>query len=220
MPLHLTKVAFLGGALTGMNVLMLGLVVCSLGVVYGWMQYLQTKNLPVHPSMSDVSQIIWETCKTYLWQQGKFLAVLRWYLHANQYTTIISTMIAVVEQGDVPARTHFVQEVHQCARPLGKLEAIKQLVLDPRYHLVAQAREVALAEAGVHDRIEEELGEAVRDVAAVPLIASGGAGSVEHFAPAVRAGADAVLAASVFHSDQLTITDVKNSLRAEGIEVR
>jgi cyclase len=61
---------------------------------------------------------------------------------------------------------------------------------------------------------------AVRDVAAVPLIASGGAGSVEHFAPAVRAGADAVLAASVFHSDQLTITDVKNSLRAEGIEVR
>ncbi len=77
----LTKVAFLGGALTGMNVLMLGLVVCSLGVVYGWMQYLQTKNLPVHPSMSDVSQIIWETCKTYLWQQGKFLAVL-WVLIA------------------------------------------------------------------------------------------------------------------------------------------
>ncbi len=77
----LTKVVFFGGSLTGMNVLMLGLVVCSLGVVYGWMQYLQTKNLPVHPSMSDVSQIIWETCKTYLWQQGKFLAVL-WVLIA------------------------------------------------------------------------------------------------------------------------------------------
>ena len=61
---------------------------------------------------------------------------------------------------------------------------------------------------------------AVRQVATVPLIASGGAGSVEHFAPAVRAGADAVLAASVFHSDQLTIADVKESLRAEGIEVR
>ena len=61
---------------------------------------------------------------------------------------------------------------------------------------------------------------AVRQVATVPLIASGGAGSVEHFAPAVRAGADAVLAASVFHSDQLTIADVKDSLRAEGIEVR
>ncbi len=61
---------------------------------------------------------------------------------------------------------------------------------------------------------------AVRQVVTVPLIASGGAGSVEHFAPAVRAGADAVLAASVFHSDQLTIADVKESLRAEGIEVR
>lgn len=62
--------------------------------------------------------------------------------------------------------------------------------------------------------------EAVRSVAAVPLIASGGAGSIEHFAPAVRAGADAVLAASVFHSDQMTIGDVKDALRTEGIEVR
>ena len=77
----LTKVVFFGGSLTGMNVLMLGLVVCTLGVVYGWVQYLQTKNLQVHKSMSDVSQIIWETCKTYLWQQGKFLAVL-WVLIA------------------------------------------------------------------------------------------------------------------------------------------
>ncbi|MFM2412681.1 MAG: hypothetical protein RLZZ587_1014 [Actinomycetota bacterium] len=62
--------------------------------------------------------------------------------------------------------------------------------------------------------------EAVRSVAAVPLIASGGAGSIEHFAPAVRAGADAVLAASVFHTDQVTIADVKDALRADGIEVR
>ena len=61
---------------------------------------------------------------------------------------------------------------------------------------------------------------AVRAVAAVPLIASGGAGALEHFAPAVRAGADAVLAASVFHNDQFTIADVKGALRAEGIDVR
>ncbi len=77
----LKTVSFFGGSLSGMNVLMIGLVVCVLGVVYGWVQYLQTKNLPVHSSMSDVSQIIWETCKTYLWQQGKFLAVL-WALIA------------------------------------------------------------------------------------------------------------------------------------------
>lgn len=61
---------------------------------------------------------------------------------------------------------------------------------------------------------------AVRSVAAVPLIASGGAGELSHFAPAVRAGADAVLAASVFHSDQLTIAGVKDALRTEGLDVR
>ncbi|MSU64676.1 MAG: sodium-translocating pyrophosphatase [Opitutus sp.] len=74
-------VSFLGGALTGMTVLMIGLVVCALGGVYGWMQYVQTKNLPVHSSMGAVSQIIWETCKTYLFQQGKFLSAL-WVLIA------------------------------------------------------------------------------------------------------------------------------------------
>jgi cyclase len=63
----------------------------------------------------------------------------------------------------------------------------------------------------------------LRDVRArvgVPLIASGGAGAVEHFAPAVRAGADAVLAASVFHFGELTIGDVKAAMRAEGLVVR
>lgn len=61
---------------------------------------------------------------------------------------------------------------------------------------------------------------AMRAVASAPVIASGGAGSLDHFAPAVRAGADAVLAASVFHTDQFTIGDVKGALRAEGIEIR
>ena len=77
----LTQVTFLNGSLSGTTVLMIGLVVCVLGVLYGWMQYIQTKNLPVHSSMGAVSQIIWETCKTYLWQQGKFLAML-WVLIA------------------------------------------------------------------------------------------------------------------------------------------
>ena len=77
----LSQVSFLGGSLTGTTVLMIGLVVCALGMVYGWMQYIQTRNLPVHSSMGAVSQIIWETCKTYLFQQGKFLSVL-WILIA------------------------------------------------------------------------------------------------------------------------------------------
>ena len=61
---------------------------------------------------------------------------------------------------------------------------------------------------------------AVRDAVSVPVIASGGAGAVEHFAPAVHAGADAVLAASVFHFGEMTIGDVKKAMAAEGITVR
>ncbi|MBS0630624.1 MAG: sodium-translocating pyrophosphatase [Verrucomicrobia bacterium] len=77
----LSSVSFFNGALTGHAVLMIGLVVCLVATFYGWMQYVQTKNLQVHKSMADVSQIIWETCKTYLFQQGKFLAIL-WVLIA------------------------------------------------------------------------------------------------------------------------------------------
>ncbi|GAB35839.1 imidazole glycerol phosphate synthase subunit HisF [Gordonia otitidis] len=61
---------------------------------------------------------------------------------------------------------------------------------------------------------------AVRAVVDVPVIASGGAGAVGDFAPAVKAGADAVLAASVFHFGELTIPEVKGAMAAEGIVVR
>ena len=61
---------------------------------------------------------------------------------------------------------------------------------------------------------------AVRAVVTVPVIASGGAGAAGDFAPAVRAGADAVLAASVFHFGELTIGDVKAAMKADGVTVR
>jgi imidazole glycerol-phosphate synthase subunit HisF len=61
---------------------------------------------------------------------------------------------------------------------------------------------------------------AVREVVGVPLVASGGAGALEHFAPAVAAGADAVLAASVFHFGTLTVRQVKDALAASGHPVR
>ncbi len=73
---------------------------------------------------------------------------------------------------------------------------------------------------GTKDGFDLELIAEVRREVHVPLIASGGAGAVEHFAPAVRAGADAVLAASVFHFAELTIGDVKAALAAEGVTVR
>jgi cyclase len=65
-----------------------------------------------------------------------------------------------------------------------------------------------------------ELIEAVRAVVDIPVIASGGAGAVEHFPPAVEAGADAVLAASVFHFGDLTIGEVKAALKTAGNPVR
>ncbi len=65
-----------------------------------------------------------------------------------------------------------------------------------------------------------EMISAARAVVTVPVIASGGAGEVGHFAPAVAAGANAVLAASVFHFGQLRIGDVKDSLRMAGVTVR
>ena len=60
----------------------------------------------------------------------------------------------------------------------------------------------------------------MRELSTVPVIASGGAGKVEDFPPAIRAGADAVLAASVFHNGELRIGDVKHELAREGLVVR
>jgi imidazole glycerol-phosphate synthase subunit HisF len=73
---------------------------------------------------------------------------------------------------------------------------------------------------GTQQGFDLELIQAVRKVSDVPLIASGGAGKVEDFAPAVAAGADAVLAASVFHFGQISIAQVKADLAAHGHTVR
>lgn len=73
---------------------------------------------------------------------------------------------------------------------------------------------------GTREGFDLELVALMREVSSVPVIASGGAGKAEDFGPAIEAGADAVLAASVFHSGQLTVGDVKAALRADGIAVR
>ena len=73
---------------------------------------------------------------------------------------------------------------------------------------------------GTRAGYDVELIRAVRAAVSVPVIASGGAGRLEDFAPAVDAGADAVLAASVFHFGQLTIGQVKGALREQGHAVR
>ncbi|HVF68736.1 MAG TPA: sodium-translocating pyrophosphatase [Pyrinomonadaceae bacterium] len=70
----LAKQTFLG--LDGHTLLLLGLVVCALGLAFGLMIFTQLKNLPVHRSMRDISELIYETCKTYLVTQGKFIMLL------------------------------------------------------------------------------------------------------------------------------------------------
>lgn len=73
---------------------------------------------------------------------------------------------------------------------------------------------------GTRDGFDLELLEKVRAISAVPVIASGGAGKIEHFTQAANCGADALLAASVFHEGEFSVADVKDALRAAGIEVR
>jgi len=78
----LTQVRFDGlGGVSGLALMYLGIVICGIGAAFGLVQYWQTKSLPVHESMAKVSNSIWETCKTYLFTQGKFLAIL-WVLIA------------------------------------------------------------------------------------------------------------------------------------------
>ncbi len=79
----LSKVAFniFGGTVGGISIMYFGLVVCIIGLIFSMVQATQTRNMPAHKSMLDVSDIIWETCKSYLAQQGKFLIIL-WVLIA------------------------------------------------------------------------------------------------------------------------------------------
>ena len=69
----LSQVSFFGGTITGSALLALGFIVCLAGLIFGLITFIKLKNLPVHKSMREVSELIWETCKTYLQQQGKFL---------------------------------------------------------------------------------------------------------------------------------------------------
>jgi cyclase len=73
---------------------------------------------------------------------------------------------------------------------------------------------------GTKDGFDLEMIAAVRAEVPTPVVASGGAGAVEHFAPAVAAGADAVLAATVFHFGELRVGEVKSAMAAAGLPVR
>src|SRR6266404_5530003 len=70
----LAQVTFLG--MNGHDILLIGIAFCFFGLLFGLAIYVQLKNLPVHRAMREISELIYETCKTYLITQGKFLAIL------------------------------------------------------------------------------------------------------------------------------------------------
>ncbi|HST51080.1 MAG TPA: sodium-translocating pyrophosphatase [Pyrinomonadaceae bacterium] len=75
---NLADQRFLG--LDGHTLLLFGLVICALGLAFGFVTFLQLKNLPVHRSMREISELIYTTCKTYLTTQGKFILILEAFI--------------------------------------------------------------------------------------------------------------------------------------------
>ncbi|MGB7603796.1 MAG: sodium-translocating pyrophosphatase, partial [Candidatus Sulfotelmatobacter sp.] len=72
----LSSVSFLNGAINGHNLLLIGILFCFFGLGFGMVIYMRLKNLPVHRAMREISELIYETCKTYLVTQGKFILLL------------------------------------------------------------------------------------------------------------------------------------------------
>ena len=99
--LTLANFVIFGKNVTGLSLMYWGLVVCVIGVIFGFVKYMKTKALPVHSSMEEVSNTIWETCKTYLIQQGKFLGLLwllvaaciAYYFYSLQHSSVSSTLV-------------------------------------------------------------------------------------------------------------------------------
>ena len=100
----LSQGLFLG--MTGSSLLTWGIVICVFGVAFSLVQFAQIKNLPVHKSMLEISELIYETCKTYLIQQGKFIAILWafiaviivWYFSRSMeaYKVVIIVLSSIV----------------------------------------------------------------------------------------------------------------------------
>lgn len=131
---------------------------------------------------------------------------------------VLSVDARRVPAGGAPQPSGFEVTTHGGSRSAG-IDAVRW---------AAQAEELGVGEIllnsmdgdGTKDGFDTELIAKVRQAVSVPVIASGGAGRAEHFPPAIKAGADAVLAATIFHFQQVSIAQCKDALAAEGYEVR
>ena len=87
----------------GRGLLMWGLVICALGLLFGLASYTQLRNMPVHRAMREISELIYETCKTYLITQGRFLLIL-WLFIGAIVAIYFGTLAQTVGFGDFLAR--------------------------------------------------------------------------------------------------------------------
>ena len=131
---------------------------------------------------------------------------------------VLSVDARRVQDGAAPTPSGFEVTTHGGRRGTG-LDAVEWAVRGEELG-IGEVLLNSMDADGTRDGYDVAMIEAVRARVGVPVIASGGAGRLEDFAPAVAAGADAVLAASVFHFGQLTVGAVKDALRGQGHAVR
>ena len=98
----LNQATFLGD-IGGRSLLIGGLVICALGLLFGLLIYVQLRDLPVHKSMREISELIYETCKTYLLTQGKFLLIL-WVFIGVIVAVYFGSLATTVDAAGAPVR--------------------------------------------------------------------------------------------------------------------
>ena len=92
----LSRVNFVGG-ISGHNLLLIGIGVSILGLLFGLVIYMNLQRLPVHRSMREISELIYETCKTYLITQGKFILILEAFI-----AVIIVLYFGILQGMEIP----------------------------------------------------------------------------------------------------------------------
>lgn len=131
---------------------------------------------------------------------------------------VLSVDARRVPAGEAPQPSGFEVTTHGGTRSAG-LDAVEWAITGEKLG-VGEILLNSMDGDGTKNGFDLELLEKVRAAVSIPVIASGGAGTAEHFPPAVRAGANAVLAATIFHFGEVTIAEVKDALADAGHEVR
>ncbi|WP_312978112.1 imidazole glycerol phosphate synthase subunit HisF [Corynebacterium sp.] len=131
---------------------------------------------------------------------------------------VLSVDARRVPEGGAPQPSGFEVTTHGGSRSAG-IDAVEWAVRGQELG-VGEILLNSMDADGTRDGFDLDLLSLVRQAVSIPVIVSGGAGSVGDFPPAVEAGADAVLAASVFHFGDIAITEVKDAMAEQGIEVR